>query len=182
MRQVLFVQGGGEGAHDEWDIRLVDSLRRELGSYYEIRYPHMPNEAEPKYGRWKAALQREFAELGEGVILVGHSIGGTVLINALATDPPKRQLGAIFLVAAPFIGAKGWPSDEIKPRSNLGADLPKGVPIYIYHGLADETAPVAHVDLYASAVPQAIIRRLKDRNHQLNDDLSEVAHDIHSLS
>ena len=31
MRQVLFVQGGGEGVHDAWDNRLVDSLGGELG-------------------------------------------------------------------------------------------------------------------------------------------------------
>jgi hypothetical protein len=30
-QQILFIQGGGAGAHDEWDDKLVDSLRRELG-------------------------------------------------------------------------------------------------------------------------------------------------------
>ena len=33
---VLFVQGGGAGSHDEWDDRLVDSLRRELGDGYDL--------------------------------------------------------------------------------------------------------------------------------------------------
>ncbi|TMF15423.1 MAG: alpha/beta hydrolase, partial [Chloroflexi bacterium] len=37
-RQLLFVQGGGAGAHDDWDDKLVESLRRELGSKFEIRY------------------------------------------------------------------------------------------------------------------------------------------------
>ena len=40
--QVLFVQGGGAGVHDEWDHRLVDSLRKELGDGYDIRYPQRP--------------------------------------------------------------------------------------------------------------------------------------------
>jgi hypothetical protein len=39
-QQILFIQGGGAGAHDEWDDKLVESLRRELGTGYEIRYPH----------------------------------------------------------------------------------------------------------------------------------------------
>ena len=30
-RQVLLIQGGGAGAHDEWDDKLFDSLRQELG-------------------------------------------------------------------------------------------------------------------------------------------------------
>ena len=46
-RQLLFIQGGGAGAHDEWDNKLVESLRRELGPDYEIRYPRMPNECYP---------------------------------------------------------------------------------------------------------------------------------------
>jgi hypothetical protein len=38
-----------------------------------------------------------------------------------------------------------------------------------------------HVDLYAKAIPQAVTRRLEGRNHQLNDDLGDVASDIRSL-
>ena len=30
-KQVLFIQGGGEGTHDDWDNKLVESLERELG-------------------------------------------------------------------------------------------------------------------------------------------------------
>jgi len=69
-KQVLFVQGGGEGVHDEWDNKLVESLQRELGTDYEIGYPRMPNEADPKYSLWKTALKKEFAKLADGAILV----------------------------------------------------------------------------------------------------------------
>ena len=180
-RQVLFVQGGGEGAHDEWDSKLVDSLKRELGSGYDVRYPRMPNEADPTYARWKPALEKELTLLDDGAMIVGHSIGGTILINALAAKAPERALGGVFLVAAPFIGEGGWPSDEIIPRKKLGADLAHGVPIYLYHGSDDETAPVKHVELYGKAIPQAVVRRLKGRDHQVNNNLSEVARDIRSL-
>jgi predicted alpha/beta hydrolase family esterase len=180
--QVLFVQGGGEGAHDDWDIRLVDSLERALGPDYEIRYPKMPKESDPSYIRWKEALATEFAGLKDGALLVGHSVGATILINAIAADPPKLALGGVFLIAAPFVGKGGWPSGDIEPLEKLGAALPDGVPVYLYHGTDDATAPIAHVDLYAKAIPQAVIRRLKGRDHQLDDDLSEVARDIQSLS
>ena len=88
-KQVLFVQGGGEGTHDEWDNKLVASLERELGSDYEIRYPRMPDEGSPQYGSWKVALQTEFGKLRDGAILIGHSIGGTILIAALAEHTAK---------------------------------------------------------------------------------------------
>jgi hypothetical protein len=50
--------------------------------------------------------------------------------------------------------------------------------MFPYHGRQDETVPFAHVALYAKALPQAVVRHLDGRNHQLNDDLSEVAADI----
>lgn len=180
-RQVLFVQGAGQGTYDEWDNKLVNSLAQALGRDYGICYPRMPNEADPAYLIWKKALGKEFARLNAGAILVGHSVGATVLINTLAADPPHFEVGGIFLIAAPFIGKGGWPSDDIEPREELGADLPDGVPIYLYHGTDDGIVPVAHVELYAQAIPQAVIRRLEGRDHQLNDDLKEVAKDIMSL-
>jgi hypothetical protein len=58
-RQILFIQGGGARAHDDWDDKLVDSLRRELGDGCEVRYPRMPGEDDPSYARWSAAIRRE---------------------------------------------------------------------------------------------------------------------------
>src|SRR6185436_11249314 len=157
--QLLFVQGGGAGTHDEWDNKLVDSLRRELGPSFEIRYPRMPNEDDPSFAAWKTALAKEFAKLKDGAILVGHSIGGTILVNALAETPSKRRFRAIILIAAPFVGEGGWPSDDINSTPDLGARLPRDVSVHIYHGLADETAPPSHSELYARAIPQAQIHR-----------------------
>jgi predicted alpha/beta hydrolase family esterase len=73
-RQVLFIQGGGAGAHDQWDDKLVESLRRELGGGYEVRYPRMPDEGDPSYARWSAAIRREMAGLDGGAVVAGHSV------------------------------------------------------------------------------------------------------------
>jgi len=180
-RQLLFVQGGGEGAHDEWDSKLVWSLQHELGQNYEIHYPRMPGEDDPIYAVWKTTLEKEFRTLRDGAIIVAHSVGGTVLVKVLAEHPPAREFGAILLIAAPFVGDGGWSSDELQRPRDLGARLPKGVPIHLYHGLEDEVAPPSHVDLYARAVPQARVHRLQGRDHQLNNDLKEVAGEILSL-
>lgn len=177
-RQILFVQGGGAGAHDEWDDKLVASLRRDLGDGHEVRYPRMPDEGAPSYARWSAAIRREMADLDDGAVVVGHSLGATILVNALAEQPPRRGLGAIVLIAAPFVGEGGWPSDEFELTSDLGARLPHGVRVEVFHGLQDETAPPAHTDLYARVIPQAQVHRLPGRDHQLNNDLSEVAEAI----
>jgi len=180
-RQVLFVQGGGAGTHDRWDNELVESLRLELGQDYELRYPRMPNEGDPDYAAWKATLETELGKLQPGAILVGHSVGGTILVRLLAEHSPARELGAILLVAAPFVGDGGWPSDDGQLPPDLGARLPKDVPIHFYQGLADEVVPPSHVELYARAVPRARIHHLRGRDHQLNNDLREVAGAIRAL-
>jgi pimeloyl-ACP methyl ester carboxylesterase len=174
-RQILFIQGGGAGVHDEWDDKLVDSLRRELGDGYQVRYPRMPDEGDPSYARWSAAIRRELADLDDGAVVAGHSVGATILINTLAEQPPERKLEAIVLIDAPFVGKGGWPSDEFELTSDLGARLPHGVRVLVFHGLQDETAPPSHADLYAQVIPQAQMHRLPGRDHQLNNDLSEVA-------
>jgi predicted alpha/beta hydrolase family esterase len=178
--QILFIQGGGAGTHDEWDNKLVDSLRRELGPSYDVRYPRMPNEADPSYAVWKAALEQEIANLDDGAIVMGHSVGSTILINAVAEVSPKQKVAGVILIAAPFVGVGGWPDDDIS-TANLGARLPPKTPVYLYHGRNDDTVPIAHVDLYAGTIPGAIVRRLLDRDHQLNNDPAEVAADIRAL-
>jgi hypothetical protein len=116
--------------------------------------------------------------LDDGAVVAGHSVGATVLVNALAEQPPEKELGAIVLIAAPFVGAGGWPTSEFEPASDLGAKLPPGVPVHVFHGLQDQTAPPSHAGLYARAIPQAQVHPLPGRDHQLNNDLSEVAEAI----
>ena len=126
-RQVLFVQGAGEGVHDRWDNQLAANLGRELGESYPVRYPRMPGENDPSYPAWKAALTRECDSLEEGAILVGHSVGGTMLIHLLAERPPEARWGGLFLIAAPFIGEGGWPSDDMECRTDFAERLPPGL-------------------------------------------------------
>jgi len=94
VKEVLFVQGGGgTDVHDSWDNKLVASLKQGLDPGYAIRYPRMPDETGPKYRPWKSALKREYAKLQVDAVVVGHSIGGMILINALADEPPRADSG-----------------------------------------------------------------------------------------
>jgi predicted alpha/beta hydrolase family esterase len=181
-RQVLFIQGAGEGTHDEWDAKLVASLRSELGDDVEVRYPRMPDEDEPSAATWVPAIRAELAALDDGAVVVGHSVGGTLLVHALVgASPPAHRLAAIVLLAAPFVGAEGWPGDEFEFGDDLGVQLPDGVPVHLLHGLADDEIPPTHADLYGRAIPQATLHKLPGRDHQLGNDLAEVAAIIRAL-
>ena len=180
-RQLLFVQGGGRGAHDAWDNKLVASLEQALGSDYTIRYPRMPDEADPDPTAWKETIAREIRKLNDGMFLVGHSVGAAVLLDYLAGAVMERRVAGVFLIATPFIGDGGWPSDDLRPTRQVALELHGGAPLYFYQGRDDETVSFSHIEMFATAFPDATIRRLEGRNHQLNDDLSEVAHDITHL-
>ena len=180
--QVLFIQGAGAGTYDDWDDKLVASLRRELGEDYAVRYPRMPNEDEPSYPAWKAALTSEFKSLEDRAILVGHSIGGTILLHVLAEQAPLFEPGGLFLLAPPFVGEGGWPGEDMPRIGDFSHRLPAGLPVYLYQGAADDIVPPAHLSLYAQAIPGAAIRTLEGRDHQFNNDLREVAGDIRSLA
>jgi predicted alpha/beta hydrolase family esterase len=179
--QVLFVQGAGANVHDVWDSKLVQSLERELGADYSVQYPLMPGEEAPRYAAWKPVLLEKLNSLQDGAILVGHSVGGTVLLHVLVEERPKLRPGALFLIAPPYIGDGGWPSDDIKARTDFSEHLPATLPVFLYHGIEDESVPFAHAGLYAKTMPQAVVRALNHRDHQLNNELSEVAQDIRSL-
>ena len=172
-RQALFLQGGGAGVHDGWDSRLVDGLRDLLGEGWTVRYPAMPDEADPSMEGWGPAIRRHVEGLDDGAVVVGHSIGGTVLMSVLAEQAPARRLGAIVLVAAPFVGPGGWPGEALP--ADLGARLPPGVPVHLLHGLEDAVVPPAHAELWAHAVPDARLHLLPGRDHQLDDDPAPVA-------
>jgi predicted alpha/beta hydrolase family esterase len=180
-RQVLFVHGGGGGAY-EADSRLVASLRGALGGDDVVRYPEMPNEEEPEYEVWRDAIAAELAAMGGGAVLVGHSIGASVAIRAVVDGSVGQSLAGVFLVATPFWhDHEVWRWEEVELPPNAAERIPDGLPVFLYHGRQDEVVPFSHLEMYARALPQATVRPLDGRNHQLGDDLSEVAWDIMRL-
>jgi predicted alpha/beta hydrolase family esterase len=90
------------------------------------------------------------------VDLVAHSVGATILISSLAQGGYAAKIPGVFLVAPPFVGEGGWPSQDMdmEPMEQLGTKLPHDAPIYLYHGGNDDTVPPAHVELYAKATPR----------------------------
>lgn len=179
-RQVLFVHGGGGGAHAE-DAKLVASLEEKLGPGYVVRFPEMPNEAEPDYQTWRRRILQELAVMGDDAILVGHSIGASVLIKLLTDGKREHSLAGVFLVSTPFwYDHQVWRWKEVELPGDAVERLPRGVPVFLYHGRADEIVPFSHLEMYAKAFPEAVVRRLGG-NHQLDEDLTEVARDIGSL-
>ena len=179
-KQVLFVHGGGQGAYEE-DEKLAASLRDALGPAYDVRYPKMPDEDSPGYEAWGERIQRELAALEGEVVLVGHSLGASVLLKYLSEGNVGKPIAGVFLVAPPYWGVEDWEVDEYALVEDFASKLPKGLPVFFYHSRDDEWVPFAHLALYREKLPRATVREFDGRGHQFGDDLSEVARDIEGL-
>jgi predicted alpha/beta hydrolase family esterase len=181
--RALFIQGAGQGAYAA-DEKLVASLRHLLGPEYEVHYPVMPHEEDADYESWKFRIASELTALNDPVLLLGHSVGASILLKSIAEIEVEKIIAGIFLIATPFWGGDGWRYEgftRLALQESFAAKLPKSAPIFLYHSRDDEIVPFAHLGLYARRMPQASIRALDGRRHQLNNDLSEVAEDIKSL-
>ena len=179
---VVFIQGAGRGAYDE-DKRLAESLRRTLGKRFEVRYPAMPNEDDAPYEQWRQQIEHELADV-PGSVVVGHSVGASVLIKWLSERKGEQAIAGMFLIACPFWGGDGWRYEgyeELELSAGSAARFPARMPIFLYHCRDDETVPFEHLALYAEALPQATVRAFDEGGHQFHDDLSAVAQDIRSL-
>ncbi|MBC7870717.1 MAG: alpha/beta hydrolase [Chitinophagaceae bacterium] len=182
-KHVLFIQGAGTGAFEE-DKKLAASLRKALGIDYELHYPAMLDEDNAPYQQWKQQIEQELAAMQGPIILVGHSVGASVIIKCMSETEVKKPIAGIFLIAAPFWGGNGWRYEgyeELALPNGLTAKLPRGVSIFLYHCRDDEIVPSDHLALYAQVLPQAVVREFEAGGHQLNNDLSEVARDIKTL-
>ncbi|HEY0603245.1 MAG TPA: alpha/beta fold hydrolase [Herpetosiphonaceae bacterium] len=181
-KPVLFIHGAGEGAFEE-DNLLAASLQNALGPAYDVHYPKMPEEDSATYADWKAPIERLLATLDDQVILVGHSVGGSVLIKYLSEEQLDTPVASLFLLATPYWGAdEFWTWDEARLREDVAATLVNIPRIFMYHSRDDDVVPFAHLALYAAKLPQATIQTFDGRGHQFGNDLSEVADDIRSVA
>ena len=179
-KQILFIQGAGEGAYKE-DAKLAASLQDALGAEYHVIYPKMPDEENPEDEAWMTQITEELASVDGNVILVGHSAGGAVLLKYLLKESITKPIAGVFLISIPYWGPEDEQGDEYPLREGFASRLPIGVPIFLYHSRDDQWVPFAHLGIYAEKIPQAIVREFDGRGHQFNNDLSEVAADIKSL-
>nr|WKN40131.1 alpha/beta hydrolase [Tunicatimonas sp. TK19036] len=178
--QVLFIQGGGNGGFEE-DATLAASLQTELGAAYKVHYPRMPSDETLLDFGWLQQIDHEITVINGEVILVGHSLGASMLLKYLSENQVRKKIIGLFLIATPF-----WRGDEnwvqgLMLKEDFANDLPKSTPIFLYHCRDDEEVSFEHLAVYRQKLPNATIRQIESGGHQLNNDLSMIAKDVKAL-
>ena len=178
-RGVLFVHGGGDNGY-EADAPLAASLKQHLGPDYDVRDPEMKDTAAPDFG-WPQKIAGEIDAMPGDIVLVGHSLGASMLLKYLSENTVTARVRGVFLLATPF-----WSGDEewqrgLKLREDFATALPADVPIFLYHNQDDEEVDISHLAIYQEKLPRATVRKAATGGHQFNNDLAPVARDIRSF-
>ncbi len=174
---VLFIQGGGKGAHAA-DTPLARSLQRALGPKYDVRFPVMPGQSDPNAAAWKRKIASTLSRSKGDVILVAHSIGGAILLRYLCEGHVDASVAAVYLLAVPSRDDDRWNFADLQPPPDLADKLAAIPRIRFYHCRDDEIAPFAHLAMHGTSLPRATTTAFEHGGHQFANDLSAIAADI----
>ncbi|MDB5155806.1 MAG: hypothetical protein JWR50_513 [Mucilaginibacter sp.] len=179
-KQVLFIQGGGNGGYGA-DAKLVASLQKALGKAYELHYPQVQtDEAAPDFG-WLKQISAAIGQLNGTIILVAHSLGASLLLKYLAENEVQKKVAGIFLLATPFWGGSEQWIQGLKLQEGFAEKLPENSRIFFYHCRDDGEVPFDQLAAYRHKLPAATFREMESCGHQFGNDLSLVANNIKVL-
>jgi len=181
-KQILFIHSAGPQELHQGSSGLKAYLQKVLGDEYTLLDPKMPDPEKPKYTLWKAQLEKEFASFDEEIILIGHSLGGSVLLKYLSEQAFKQPISGLFMIASPYWGVDDdWGIEDFILKENFASKLPQIPQIFLYHSDNDEIVPSAHVEHYKEKLPLAKTRILDGAEHLFNNGLLELVNDIKEL-
>jgi predicted alpha/beta hydrolase family esterase len=179
---VLVVHSSGPQGPGEGSEPFVRRLRDELGPDYDVVFPEMPDTAhDPHYEPWRDRLSAELDKLEPTVIVLGHSLGGSVALKYGAEVGFDDKVAGLVTAAAPYWGTSEWEEEWALPES-WPEDRPPLPPTVILHSRDDEEAPFSSLERYAERFPEARTQPLEGNGHLYDTgDLSEIVAAIRSL-
>ena len=181
-RYALLVHSAGPQGQGEGSDPFAARLRKELGPDYEVLFPPMPDPDDPHYDPWSRRLEEILDAAESPLVVVGHSLGGSVVLKYLSEHGRPEPVIGLVLVATPYWGQSGWEREWALPEGwpDPASELP---PTVLVHSRDDEEIPFAHLELYAQRLPAATVRPLDGNGHLFNrGDLSEIIEAIQGFS
>jgi len=161
--------------------RWRETLGERLGDEFEVIAFEMPNRANAKYLEWKIWFEKLTPFLKDGVVFVGHSLGGIFLAKYFSENKFPKKVRATFLVAAPYDeeGAE-YLGDFILPGS-LDGLRKQGGSIFLYHSEDDPLVPLGSLEKYRRILPNSTVQIFHDRGHFMGPEFPEFIEDVNKL-
>lgn len=191
-KQVVFVPGGEAFTsnedfyeflreqeyepHPEPKKRWRDDIQEQLEAVgYEWFFAGMPNRLNADYTAWAIWFEKILPHLQDGVVFVGHSLGGGFLLrylteNTLPVAPRQLHLVAACIDeldcpgAGPFgIDVANWPGFAVEVGE-----------LHLWHSADDTIVPIQHSERLATLLPAAHLHRFSDRFHFIGAEFPEL--------
>jgi uncharacterized protein len=159
-----------------------EHLASELGSDYEVFRPRMPLAVFARYEEWTVWFEKMFPYLRDGIVLIGHSLGGIFLARYLGENILPMKARALFLLAPYFSARKGNPdADSGWTIGSLEKLESQAEDIFIYQSEDDAIVPVSHAKEYTSRLPRAKLVMFKEMGHFRVERFPELTEGIKQL-
>jgi predicted alpha/beta hydrolase family esterase len=152
-----------------------DWLKEQTSETHDFLYLQMPNAWSADYVAWSIWFEKVIPYLRDGVILIGHSLGGGFLLRYLTENKLPVSIAQLHLVA-PVVDDRDCPGVggfqiDIAHWSGF-----KTVPqaVHLWHSSDDTLVPLHHSERFATAYPTAILHTFTDRGHFLTESFPEL--------
>ncbi len=160
-----------------------DTLAEALGDAYDVIRPSMPSPKNAKYLEWSLWFTKYIPFLKDGVILVGHSLGGIFLAKYLSENQIPVSIRATILIAAPHdsFDTPYSLADFVLP-SSLALLETQGGRIVLMHSTDDPVVRFKDFESYATRLPNAEKMVCSNRGHFLEETFPELIVTIDEIS
>lgn len=172
-RDLVSIHSAGPQGGKNGSTGLISRLEAALGDKFNIIAPLMPAPERPDIDAWLSQIDQTVSQAKSGAVLVGHSLGGSSILQYLARNPDiwrgKDRFSAIFSIAAPFWGLADWEVTEFSLTEDEVAVLEECKPMHFCHSVDDKIVRFAHCETYLQHFAHADQIRLNTAGHLLLD-------------
>ncbi|WP_257958956.1 alpha/beta fold hydrolase [Bacillus sp. V3-13] len=177
---MLFIHCAGPQGPQQGSQPLLAYLQAKLGEEYVFYKPKLSDPESPAYRDWKRLLDEQFKVLsGQQVIVVGHSLGASVLLKYLSENDPNIVIEGLFLLATPYWGTdEDWQNVSYQLQANYSEHLPPIPNIYFYHSRIDPVVPYVHFEKYLQDLSGVNGRVLDGEEHYFEEGLPMLVEDL----
>lgn len=179
--KILFIHSAGPQTDTDGSTGMLERLKDTLGPAYTIIAPDMPNPSNPSYAGWAEDIGISLSGV-DNVILIGHSLGGSILLKYLSEQHPKANVRALYIISSPLWGFDGeWHSDDFELKKGFDNNLPEIGHLALYHSEEDSVVPLKHHTAYRRILDADETKIIKGNSHSFPEGLPNLARSIQKL-
>lgn len=179
-QQILFVHSAGPQSDNKGSHGIICHLEKTLGDRYDII---TPSNSDNDYTHWKYQLDKAFEKLNDNVIIIGHSLGASLLLKYLSEQNITQKIHSFHAIAAPYWSFdEDWQNDSYELIQNYQKKLPEIGYKCFYHGTNDKVVPIIHVKRYLEDMPYSKVVIVQEQDHYFLNGLPELTNKINKFN